>query len=81
MTDKADKARNADSTFKADGKGGARARRIDDGVVVGGADVADGTGYCLDYALRMGRGFGGCGCYRRTGCNVLLHKSVADFAV
>ena len=36
MTDKADKARNADSTFKADGKGGARARRIDDGVVVGG---------------------------------------------
>lgn len=36
MTDKADKARNADSTFKADGKGGARARRIDDGVVIGG---------------------------------------------
>lgn len=33
--DKADKARNAGSTFKADGNG-ARARRIDDGVVVGG---------------------------------------------
>lgn len=37
MTDKADKARNAGSTFKADGKGGRKGlRRIDDGVVVGG---------------------------------------------
>lgn len=35
--DKADKVRNADSTFKADGRDGRKgARRIDDGVVVGG---------------------------------------------
>ena len=37
MTDRADKARNAGSNFKADDKGGGTgARRIDDGVVVGG---------------------------------------------